>query len=127
MEFECWSLKAMFSEDNKAKNTSNELSFSHYFENKFSILGHGKHQKCPGKGHGKSWSFIRSKSVNLVLINNICSSSSGWNHPQRGNFFLLLQSFPEVFTKLLRCYSDIVFILLEVTRSIIVFAKAIRP
>ena len=25
-----------------------------------SILGHGKHQKTPGKGHGKSWNSLRS-------------------------------------------------------------------
>ena len=36
--------------------------FLHYFENNFSILGHGKHQKSPGKGHGKSWNFIKSKA-----------------------------------------------------------------
>ena len=28
---------------------------------KLSFLGYGKHQKSPGKGHGKSWNFIRSK------------------------------------------------------------------
>ena len=43
-----------FSESNRARNTSNECSFSHYFENNFSILGHRKHQKSPGKAHGKS-------------------------------------------------------------------------
>ena len=36
-----------FSKNNKARNTSNGCLFSHYFENNFSILGHGK-------GHGKS-------------------------------------------------------------------------
>ena len=32
----------------------------YYFDDnfEFSTLGHGKH---PGKGHGKSWNFIRSK------------------------------------------------------------------
>ena len=84
MEFECWSLKVMFSEDNKAKNTSNELSFSHYFENNFSILGHGKHQKCPGKGHGKSWNFIRSKEYEpcidqqYLFIMQWLESSTTW-------------------------------------------------
>ena len=37
-----------FSENSKAKNTLNEWSFSHYFENSFSILGHGKHQNSHG-------------------------------------------------------------------------------
>ena len=32
-----------------------------------SILGHGKHQKSPGKGHRKSWNFIRSKETKSVL------------------------------------------------------------
>ena len=50
----------MISENNKARNISNELSFSHYFENN-SILGHGKHQKSPGEGHGKSWTFIEDQ------------------------------------------------------------------
>ena len=43
-----------FSENQKAENTLNKLSFLHYFGNNVSILGHGK-------GHGKSWNFIRSK------------------------------------------------------------------
>ena len=30
-------------------------------KNNFLILGHGRHQKSPGKGRGKSWNFIRSK------------------------------------------------------------------
>ena len=38
--------KDFLSENNKARNTSNERSFSHYFENNFWILGHGKgHEK----------------------------------------------------------------------------------
>ena len=36
----------------KKKNTLNEWSFSHYFENILSILSQGKHKKNPGKGHG---------------------------------------------------------------------------
>ena len=31
-----------FLENNKARNTLNKWSFSHYFENNFSILGHRK-------------------------------------------------------------------------------------
>ena len=50
--------KKYFSENIKARNTSNG-SFPHYFENKFSILGHAKHQERPRKGRGKSWIFIR--------------------------------------------------------------------
>ena len=30
-----------------------------YPENNFLILGHGKRPKIAGKGHGKSWKFIR--------------------------------------------------------------------
>ena len=50
-----------FCENNKTSNNLNEWSFSHNFENKFSIFGHGKRKNSPGKGHGKSWNFIRSK------------------------------------------------------------------
>ena len=57
-----------FSKNNKARNISNELLFSHYFENSFFSLGHGKHQKSPGKGHGKSWNFIRSKEYISCFI-----------------------------------------------------------
>ena len=54
-------MNMIFLRTNKARNTSNKGSFSHHFENKFLILGHGKHKKSPRKGHGKSWNFIRSK------------------------------------------------------------------
>ena len=50
-----------FSEDNKAKNTLNEESFLHYFEN---IFGHGKHQK----GHGKSCNFIKLKEYTVQTL-----------------------------------------------------------
>ena len=55
-----------FSENNKARNTSNKQSLSHYFENNFSILGHRKHQKSPGKGHGKSWNSFKIERVQIL-------------------------------------------------------------
>ena len=59
-EYGSWKMtKSDFFDNNKAKHTSNELSFSHYLENNFSILGNGKHQRSRRKGHGKSWNFIR--------------------------------------------------------------------
>ena len=64
------------SEDNKARNTSNE--------NNFSILGHGKHQKSPGKLHGKSWNFIRKKEykpcfcmqLTQISVNRVSNNSA---------------------------------------------------
>ena len=53
--------KWFFSKNNKARNTSNEWSFSHYFENNFSNFRSWETKKSPGKGHRKSWNFIRSK------------------------------------------------------------------
>ena len=55
----CWKMTEMiFLRTTKQEiPRTNDHYFDHYFENKFSMLGHEKHQKSPGK----SWNFIRSK------------------------------------------------------------------
>ena len=54
-------LKRIFPRTTKQEIPETNDGLSHYFENNLSFLGRGKHQKSPGKGHGRSWNFIRSK------------------------------------------------------------------
>ena len=64
-----------FSENNKARNTSNDWSFSHYFENNFSILGHGKHQKKISEKVMESHKIsYDQKSTNPVLGSRLSPS-----------------------------------------------------
>ena len=56
-----------FSEDSKSRKTLNKWSFLHYFENNFSILGHGKHQKRVLEKFMESHEICKIKRVRTVL------------------------------------------------------------
>ena len=53
--------KNYFPENNKQEIPRTNDRFHIILKINLSFLSHGKHQKRPGKGHGKSWNFIRSK------------------------------------------------------------------
>ena len=57
MEFEYGSWKMTHTQ--QSKQYLKKMIIFKYPENNFLILGHGKRPKIAGKGHGKSWKFIR--------------------------------------------------------------------
>ena len=62
-----------FSQNNKAKNTLNEWSFWHYFENNLSILGHGKHEKKILEKVMESHGILKDQRVRTLI--SYCSKN----------------------------------------------------